>query len=33
MRHIVCKLQYNVLNLSIHIKIYDYGTGNIINES
>ena len=32
-RHIVCKLQYNVLYLSIHIKIYNYGTGNIINES
>ena len=32
-RHIPCKLQYNVLYLSIHIKIYNYGTGNIINES
>lgn len=32
-RHIVCKLQYNVLYLSTQIKIYNYGTGNIINES
>ena len=32
-RHIPYKLQYNVLYLSIHIKIYNYGTGNIINES
>ena len=32
-RHITCKLQYNVLYLSIQIKIFNYGTVNIINES
>ena len=32
-RHITCKLQYIVLYLSIQIKIFNYGTVNIINES
>ena len=32
-RHITRRLQYNVLYLSIQIKIYNYCTVNIINES
>ena len=32
-RYITCKLQYRVLYLSIQIKIFYYGTVNIINES
>lgn len=31
--NITCKLQYKVLYLSLQIKIFNYGTVNIINES